>query len=248
MEIINYTEKSFVLFGEKSKEVKEELKQLGGRFNPNLTHPETKEKLSAWVFSKKALEKVQNFIQSGELPEAKISEPKTGSEQRVSRKSSTPKKKKKEDPIDQIVDPISRLGLKDNGPDPVKKSRKSTKLIPTKEITRVVVSCSDQGSHQSFPKIEIQEDESITPEIVNIPSFSMIVPKVGMKVEMKDKDDNEFLFEITKTISDMDGYIFEFQAEPVSEDSKKEKLNFIMVGRQWRIASTLSPIWMNLVK
>jgi hypothetical protein len=241
MEILNYTEKSFVLFGEKTKEAKEQLKQLGGRFNPNLTHPETKEKLSAWVFSKKALESVQNFIKNGQV------------------ENDTMKKKFSHKQIDELVDPISRLGLKDNGPDPVKKTRKGSKINPTKEITRVLVPCSalssspcsapcsDPGKEEySNFSIEIGNlDSGITPEIVHIPSFQMIVPQIHMKVQLKDKDNNESIFQITKTFPDENGYIFEFQAMNLET---QENIDFVMVGRKWRIASTLTPIWMNLVK
>ena len=244
MEILNYTEKSFVLFGEKSKEAKEQLKQLGGRFNPNLTHPETKDKLSAWVFSKKALEKVKEFLSSGVVPETA---PKSSSRSKTSVIS--------KDPVEDIIDPISRLGLKDNGPDPVKKTRKSTKLVPTKEITRVVVPCSldpcslDPCSANSPLSVKIEllsEEESITPEIIQIPSYSMILPKKGMKVFMKDKNEKETVFQIIETIKDLDGYVFEFIA--VEPENPLDKLNFVWVGKQWKILSTLTPIWMNLVK
>ena len=237
MEILNYTEKSFVLFGEKTKEAKEQLKQLGGRFNPNLTHPETKEKLSAWVFSKKALESVQNFIKNGQV------------------ENDTMKKKFSHKQIDDLVDPISRLGLKDNGPDPVKKTRKGSKINPTKEITRVLVPCSAPCSaprsapcKEEYSNVSIEignYDSGITPEIVDIPSFQMIVPQIHMKVQLKDKDNNESIFQITKTFPDENGYIFEFQAVNLET---QENIDFVMVGRKWRIASTLTPIWMNLVK
>jgi hypothetical protein len=62
MEILDYTDKSFVVFGADTKDWKDGLKGLGGRYNPHLTHPTTKEKISGWIFSKKQKEKVEEFI------------------------------------------------------------------------------------------------------------------------------------------------------------------------------------------
>ena len=44
IQILQYSEKSFVVTGEGTKAFKKELAELGGRFNGFLTHPETKEK------------------------------------------------------------------------------------------------------------------------------------------------------------------------------------------------------------
>jgi hypothetical protein len=63
----NYTEKSFVVYGE-TKKYKDSLKNLGGKFNKNLKIGE--DTVPGWVFGKKNLETVMEFVQkanSGEV-------------------------------------------------------------------------------------------------------------------------------------------------------------------------------------
>jgi len=55
--IIEYSEKSFVVFGTKTKEIKEKLKELGGKYNPSLKHQDGSS-FPGWIFSKKNEEKV----------------------------------------------------------------------------------------------------------------------------------------------------------------------------------------------
>lgn len=62
MEIIDYTEKSLVIFGEETKNCIEKLKQIGARYNKSLTHPTTKEKFSGWVLSKKQKDKLNDLL------------------------------------------------------------------------------------------------------------------------------------------------------------------------------------------
>ena len=50
IKIIDYTEKSFCLVGEKTKSIKEEIKANSGKWNSNLTHPKTGEKFGGWIF------------------------------------------------------------------------------------------------------------------------------------------------------------------------------------------------------
>ena len=60
-EIVDYSEKAIALFGD-TKAIKDTLKNLGGRFNPRLTHND--EKQAGWIFSKAKrteLEKVLNI-------------------------------------------------------------------------------------------------------------------------------------------------------------------------------------------
>lgn len=57
MNIEDYTEKSFVVFGE-TKNFKDMLKELGGKFNSNLKVG------PGWIFSKANKEKVENWIKS----------------------------------------------------------------------------------------------------------------------------------------------------------------------------------------
>jgi hypothetical protein len=48
-QIVDYSEKALAVFGD-TRSVKDELKALGGRFNPKLTHKGRKK--AGWVFSK----------------------------------------------------------------------------------------------------------------------------------------------------------------------------------------------------
>ena len=52
VEIIEYSEKAIAVIGD-TKPIKAELKDMGGRFNKWLKHPETGEHLMGWIFSKK---------------------------------------------------------------------------------------------------------------------------------------------------------------------------------------------------
>jgi leucyl aminopeptidase len=51
MEIKDYSDKSYIVFGE-TKQYKDELKDLGGKFNLYLKHPETSEVVAGWIFKK----------------------------------------------------------------------------------------------------------------------------------------------------------------------------------------------------
>lgn len=152
MEILDYTEKSFVVFGEKTKENIKELKELGGRYNPNLTHPETKEKLVAWIFSKKQKEKVQELL-SGQYTVSKL-------------------------------DPIERLGLKDNGPDPPKKSRvKKNELSSTDTQTLSFTTIVPKVGKQI--KLMNEQKETLILDIVETKK-----DEYGYVVEFKAKKDD----------------------------------------------------------
>ncbi|PXV63286.1 hypothetical protein CLV62_1142 [Dysgonomonas alginatilytica] len=48
-EIVDYSEKAIALFGD-TKEIKDLLKAMGGKFNPRLSHND--EKQAGWIFSK----------------------------------------------------------------------------------------------------------------------------------------------------------------------------------------------------
>jgi hypothetical protein len=56
----DYTEKSIALFGN-TKNYVDELKELGGRFNPNLTHDDVK--CPGWIFSNKKREQLLEFVE-----------------------------------------------------------------------------------------------------------------------------------------------------------------------------------------
>lgn len=65
LEIVDYSEKAIAVFGD-TKAIKEQLKELGGRFNPSLNY--NGEKRAGWIFSKKQADKVKELIASTELP------------------------------------------------------------------------------------------------------------------------------------------------------------------------------------
>ena len=59
--MIQYSEKCLALFGD-TKPIKEELKKIGGRYNPNL-HPFTKDQsVPGWIFANKAKDDLLNLI------------------------------------------------------------------------------------------------------------------------------------------------------------------------------------------
>lgn len=236
MELLDYTEKSFVVVGD-TKNVKDQLKELGGRYNPNLTHPETKEKLAAWVFSKKQKDKIQTFLNNPAITIPKPSSPKSTHLPRTSDES-----------VDSLLDPIHRLGLRENGPDPPKKKR----VVSKKKESPLVQKTISEPSFES-------ESVNSTPEFQEIPSFTMILPKVGMKVNLKNKDNQDLVLRIKETHKNPDGYILEFRAVgyrskldgtpkevPGSED-EEIVLDFVMVGKQWKRYTTEEPHWMNIV-
>jgi len=58
LKITDYSDKSIVVLGEGTKKHKDSLKELGGKYNPNLTGG------SGWIFSKKATDKVEEFLRT----------------------------------------------------------------------------------------------------------------------------------------------------------------------------------------
>lgn len=59
--IVAYSEKSFAIFGD-TKPIKDELKALGGKFNPNLTDPDNGERVAGWIFSVKKYDQVMTTL------------------------------------------------------------------------------------------------------------------------------------------------------------------------------------------
>ena len=57
--IVDYSEKAVAVFGD-TKEIKEQLKSLGGRFNKFLTH--NGEKKPGWIFKKEQLEELEKLV------------------------------------------------------------------------------------------------------------------------------------------------------------------------------------------
>jgi len=59
VKIVKYSEKSIAVFGEETKNIKEDLKSIGAKFNRFLKSPENEnEKMAGWIFSIKKLDKV----------------------------------------------------------------------------------------------------------------------------------------------------------------------------------------------
>lgn len=65
IEVMDYSEKAVAVFGD-TKVIKDQLKELGGRFNRSLNY--NGEKRSGWIFSKKQADKVKELITPTELP------------------------------------------------------------------------------------------------------------------------------------------------------------------------------------
>ena len=61
LEMVDYSEKAIAVFGD-TKTIKEQLKELGGRFNPALNY--NGEKRAGWIFSKKKADEVRNLMAS----------------------------------------------------------------------------------------------------------------------------------------------------------------------------------------
>lgn len=64
LEVVDYSEKAVAVFGD-TKAIKEQLKELGGRFNPSLNY--NGEKRAGWIFSKKKADEVRNLMASGKV-------------------------------------------------------------------------------------------------------------------------------------------------------------------------------------
>lgn len=62
MEIIAYSDRSIAVIGD-TKSIKDELKELGGKFNPNLKTSENP-RFPGWIFSNKKEQEVRNLIDS----------------------------------------------------------------------------------------------------------------------------------------------------------------------------------------
>lgn len=59
LEVVDYSDKAIAVFGD-TKAIKEQLKELGGCFNPSLNY--NGEKRAGWIFSKKQADKVRELL------------------------------------------------------------------------------------------------------------------------------------------------------------------------------------------
>ena len=62
IELVQYSDRSYALFGEGTKSIKDELKTLGCKYNRGLTDPKTGEKRAGWIFSIGKLEKIKELL------------------------------------------------------------------------------------------------------------------------------------------------------------------------------------------
>ena len=62
MQLINYSDKSFVIFGDDTRNHKDLIKSLGGSWNSGLTNPITGERFGGWIFSNKKLNVVYDIL------------------------------------------------------------------------------------------------------------------------------------------------------------------------------------------
>ena len=70
--IRKYSERSFIVYGEDTKDIIEKLKELKGSYNPNLKNPLNGEKLKGWIFSKSHKERVVDFFIMNDIDYKKI--------------------------------------------------------------------------------------------------------------------------------------------------------------------------------
>ena len=59
LKIVDYSDKAIAVFGD-TKAIKEQLKELGGRFNPSLNY--NGEKRAGWIFSKRKADEVRELL------------------------------------------------------------------------------------------------------------------------------------------------------------------------------------------
>lgn len=71
LEMVDYSDKAIAVFGD-TKAIKDQLKELGGRFNPSLNY--NGEKRAGWIFSKKQADKVRELLAPAKSEEEEAGE------------------------------------------------------------------------------------------------------------------------------------------------------------------------------
>ena len=61
IQLIDYSERSFMIYGD-TRPIKDQLKNLGGKFNGFLTHPTTGQKVKGWIFSKNSKDNIRRTL------------------------------------------------------------------------------------------------------------------------------------------------------------------------------------------
>lgn len=68
-----YSDASFIVYGEDTKEIKDNLMSLGGRWNPNLKHPLYEgQKIKAYIFSNGRKEKLMEWLSSNDVTTTQV--------------------------------------------------------------------------------------------------------------------------------------------------------------------------------
>jgi hypothetical protein len=62
IEIVKYSERSYAIFGEGTKEIKDKLKEIGCKYNKFLKDPKTGERRAGWICSNYKIDKVKKLI------------------------------------------------------------------------------------------------------------------------------------------------------------------------------------------
>ena len=62
IELVKYSDRSYALFGEDTKKIKDELNILGCKYNRFLTDPTTGQKRAGWICSIGKLDKVKELL------------------------------------------------------------------------------------------------------------------------------------------------------------------------------------------
>ena len=93
---MDYSEKAIAVFGD-TKAIKEELKKLGGKFNPALKH--NGEKRAGWVFSKKQADKVRALLAPASEPSESVTLPEPPKEIDITDALDEPEAKQESDRI-----------------------------------------------------------------------------------------------------------------------------------------------------
>lgn len=118
--LIPYSDRSFVVYGEDTKLYKSRFQDLIGRYNPNLTNPESGEKLKGWIFGNKQREKVNQLledIRAGTVEPDEV-------EEKPARKTYTKRVSPKKVPPKNVKSPSTKGTLKLAAP--VKKLEEQT--------------------------------------------------------------------------------------------------------------------------
>lgn len=153
MEVQDYTEKSIVVIGEKTKDNKEGLIKLGGKFNAKLKVG------PGWVFPKTEKERVLKFVNEGVLSEKKFSyklKDETKEEIVSNSKTVSPNQEKlNPDLLFQINQKIDRI-LKE-----VDELKELKKLLQNMKVTEHKEIDNSKQSIDSFSEEEYEFEEEV---------------------------------------------------------------------------------------